>query len=87
MAKNDKRLELTWFNKDKSLFYDLDKKEYIWVDKKDPEVMEKAKQAEEWCEIAPKATGKKWVYKLLPHTAINKVNSFDAIVSSAYKVA
>ena len=40
MAKNDKKLELTWFNKDKSLFYDLDKKEYVWVDKKDPRVSE-----------------------------------------------
>jgi len=39
MAKN-KKLELTWFNKDKSLFYDLDKKEYLWVDKKDPRVSE-----------------------------------------------
>lgn len=40
MARNDKKLELTWFNKDKSLFYDLDKKEYVWVDKKDPRVSE-----------------------------------------------
>lgn len=40
MAKNDKRLELTWFNKDKSLYYDPDKKKYLWVDKKDPRVSE-----------------------------------------------
>jgi len=40
MAKNDKKLELTWFNKDKSLYYDPDKKEYLWVDKKDPRVSE-----------------------------------------------
>lgn len=40
MAKGNQKLELTWFNKDKSLFYDLDKKEYIWVDKKDPRVSE-----------------------------------------------
>ncbi|MBN1263460.1 MAG: site-specific DNA-methyltransferase [Candidatus Pacebacteria bacterium] len=39
MAKN-KKLELTWFNKDKSLFYDLEDKKYIWVDKKDPRVSE-----------------------------------------------
>jgi len=39
MAKNQK-LELTWFNKDKSLYYDLETKEYIWVDKKDPRVSE-----------------------------------------------
>ena len=86
MAKNDKKLELTWHNKDKSLFYDLKKKEYVWVDKKDPEVLEKARQAEEWCKIASRATKKKWVYKLLPHTAVNKINSFDAIISSAYKI-
>lgn len=40
MAKLNQKLELNWFNKDKSLFYDLDKKEYIWVDKKDPRVSE-----------------------------------------------
>lgn len=56
------------------------------LDKKDPEVVEKAKKAEEWCKIATKATGKKWIYKLLPHTAVNKINSFDAIISSAYKM-
>jgi len=40
MAKNDKKLELTWYNKDKSLYYDPAKKEYLWVDKKDPRVSE-----------------------------------------------
>jgi len=40
MANNGNKLELTWTNKDKSLFYDLEKKEYIWVDKKDPRVSE-----------------------------------------------
>ncbi len=40
MAKNDTKLELTWFNKDKSLFYDLNEKTYVWVDKKDPRVSE-----------------------------------------------
>ena len=40
MAKNDKKLELTWYHKDKSLYYDPDKKEYLWVDKKDPRVSE-----------------------------------------------
>jgi len=40
MAKNDKKLELTWYHKDKSLYYDSDKKEYLWVDKKDPRVSE-----------------------------------------------
>lgn len=40
MVKNDKKLELTWYNKDKSLYFDIDKKEYLWVDKKDPRVSE-----------------------------------------------
>lgn len=40
MAKNDHKLELTWYNKDKSLYYDPSKKEYLWVDKKDPRVSE-----------------------------------------------
>ncbi|MFA4818643.1 MAG: hypothetical protein WC621_02250 [Patescibacteria group bacterium] len=53
---------------------------------KDPEVLEKAKQAEEWCKITSGATKKKWIYKLLPHTAVSRINSFDAIISSAYKI-
>lgn len=40
MAKNDHKLELTWYNKDKSLYYDPEKKKYEWVDKKDPRVSE-----------------------------------------------
>jgi len=40
MAKNDSKLELHWANKSKSLYYDLDKKEYLWVDRKDPRVSE-----------------------------------------------
>jgi hypothetical protein len=40
MAKNNHKLELTWYNKDKSLYYDPKKKEYLWVDKKDPRVSE-----------------------------------------------
>ncbi len=40
MVRNNRKLELNWYNKDKSLFYDPDKKEYLWVDKKDPRVSE-----------------------------------------------
>ncbi|PIZ02409.1 hypothetical protein COY59_04910 [Candidatus Gottesmanbacteria bacterium CG_4_10_14_0_8_um_filter_37_24] len=40
MTKSSKKLELTWFNKDKGLYFDLEKKEYIWVDRKDPRVSE-----------------------------------------------
>jgi len=65
--------------------YLVEVKDKSKLDKKDPEVLEKAKQAEEWCKIASGATKRKWIYKLLPHTAVNKVNSFDAIMSSAYK--
>jgi len=40
MTKNDKKLELTWYNKDKSLYYAPTEKKYLWVDKKDPRVSE-----------------------------------------------
>lgn len=66
--------------------YLVEVKDKSKLDKKDPEVLEKARQAEEWCNIATKATKKKWIYKLLPHTAVNRINSFDAIISSAYKI-
>ena len=66
--------------------YLVEVKDKSKLDKKDPEVIEKAKQAEEWCKIASGATKKKWIYKILPHTAISRINSFDAIISSAYKI-
>lgn len=69
----------------KDAYYLVEVKDKSKLDKKDPEVLEKAKQAEEWCNIATKATKKKWIYKLLPHTAVNKNNSFDATISSAFK--
>lgn len=40
MAKLNQKLELNWFNKEKSLYYDSETKEYVWVDKKDPRVSE-----------------------------------------------
>ena len=36
MTKNDKKLELSWANKNRSLYYDVDTGHYEWVDKKDP---------------------------------------------------
>lgn len=69
----------------KDITYLVEVKDKSKLDKSDPEVIEKAKQAEEWCKVASKATGREWVYKLLPHTAINRLNSFEATVSSAYK--
>jgi type III restriction enzyme len=70
----------------KDAYYIVEVKDKSKIDKKDPEVFSKAQKAEEWCEIATKASGKKWIYKLIPHTAIDKINSFDAIMSSAYKL-
>jgi restriction endonuclease len=66
--------------------YLVEVKDKSKLDKKDPEVFSKAHKAEEWCRIASEATGKKWIYKLVPHTAVTKVDSFMGIVSSAYKV-
>ncbi|VVA44243.1 conserved hypothetical protein [Candidatus Roizmanbacteria bacterium] len=66
--------------------YLVEVKDKSKLDKKESEVFSKAKKAEEWCEIATKATGKKWVYKLVPHTAVDKINTFDAIISSAHKI-
>lgn len=65
--------------------YLVEVKDKSKMDKKDPEVFSKAQKAEEWCEIASKATGKKWIYKLVPHTAVTKIDSFEGIISSAYK--
>lgn len=65
--------------------YLVEVKDKSKMDKKDPEVFAKAQKAEEWCEIASKATGKKWIYKLVPHTAVTKIDTFEGIISSAYK--
>lgn len=65
--------------------YIVEVKDKSKIDKNDPEVFGKAKQAEDWCRVASEATGKKWIYKLLPHTAVNTINTFDAIMSSAYR--
>lgn len=84
----NKKLELQWPNKDKSLYFDVASGSYEWVNKKDPKVFSKARKAEEWCEIASKATGKKWIYKMIPpHTSVTKIDSLMGIVSSAYKAS
>lgn len=70
----------------KDAIYLVEVKDKSKLDKSDPEVFSKAKRAEEWCKIASGATGKKWIYKLVPHTAVSKVDSFDGIISSSYKV-
>lgn len=40
MAKNDNMLELSWVNKSKGLYYDINVGSYEWVDRKDPRVSE-----------------------------------------------
>ncbi|MCX6782556.1 MAG: DEAD/DEAH box helicase family protein [Candidatus Levybacteria bacterium] len=67
-------------------YYLVEVKDKSKIDKKDPEVFSKAAKAEEWCEVATKATKKKWIYKLIPHDAIDRINAFDAIISSAQKL-
>ncbi|MGI0059802.1 MAG: hypothetical protein ACREBJ_08530, partial [Nitrosotalea sp.] len=66
--------------------YLVEVKDKSKIDKRDPEVFSKAHKAEEWCNVATKATGKKWIYKLIPHTEVNKIDSFDGIISSAIKI-
>jgi restriction endonuclease len=70
----------------KDAYYIVEVKDKSKIDKKDPEVFSKAQKAEEWCRVATKTGEKKWIYKLIPHTAIEKINSFDAIISSGYKI-
>lgn len=70
----------------KEAYYIVEVKDKSKIEKQDPEVFAKAQKAEEWCRIASKATGKEWIYKLIPHTAIDRINSFDAIISSAHKL-
>jgi len=70
----------------KDAFYLVEVKDKSKIDKKDPDVFNKAKKAEEWCKIASEATGKKWIYKLVPHTAVTKIDSFEGIISSSIKI-
>lgn len=65
--------------------YVVEVKDKSKLDSKDPDVLSKAHKAEEWCNMVADATGKKWVYKLLPHTAVTKIDSFEGIVSSSFK--
>lgn len=69
----------------KDTTYLVEVKDKSKLDKADPDVVAKALQAEEWCKSVSKATGRTWEYKLLPHTAIKKENSFEGTISSGYK--
>jgi type III restriction enzyme len=46
------------------------------------DVLEKAKEADNWCDKVSKITGKNWSYKLLPHDKINRQDSFKATISN-----
>lgn len=52
---------------------------------KDIDVLEKAREAKNWCKEASKTTGKKWEYKLIPHDKIVRQDSFKAVISNAVK--
>ena len=69
-----------------SSFYIIEIKDKSKIDKKDPEVFEKARQAKEWCKLLNETTNENWIYKLVPHTAINVKNGFEGNISSAYPV-
>src|SRR5690606_3452259 len=70
----------------KDAFYLVEAIDKSKIDKNDPDVFIKARKAEEWCKIASEATGKKWIYKLVPHTAVTKIDSFEGIISSSIKI-
>lgn len=52
---------------------------------KKEEVLEKAREADNWCKEVSKITGKKWSYKLLPHDKISRQDSFKATISNVIK--
>jgi type III restriction enzyme len=52
---------------------------------KKEEVLEKAREADNWCKVVSKITSKKWSYKLLPHDKINRQDSFKATISNVIK--
>ncbi|PIU64549.1 MAG: hypothetical protein COS85_12025 [Armatimonadetes bacterium CG07_land_8_20_14_0_80_59_28] len=56
------------------------------VRKKDPEVMEKAKHAKEWCVQATKISKKPWSYHLLPHDKASASDSFQGMLAKCFPV-
>ena len=67
-------------------YFVIEIKEADKIENKDKEVYEKAEQAIKWCETVTKGTKKEWKYKLIPHTAVNRTDSFKAIISRAVVV-
>jgi superfamily II DNA or RNA helicase len=60
----------------------LEVKDADKVRKRDEEVVEKARAAVEWCEVASKHSKKPWEYHLLPH---DKVSSSDGLAGALAK--
>lgn len=72
--------------KAKDSMYIAEIKEERAVYNKDPDVFKKAKEAKRWCDIASKVAKTKWEYKLIPHSSVNKKDSFKANVGRAFKI-
>ncbi|MBA7517558.1 hypothetical protein ES705_09612 [subsurface metagenome] len=52
----------------------------------DPVVMEKAREAKNWCRRACKFTKKKWEYHLIPHDKVIRADSVKAVLSASIKI-
>ena len=81
------KLELRWSNKDKTFYFGVITGRCEWIDKKDPEVFSKAHKAWGWCKMVTEATKRKWIYKLVLHSAVTNIDSFEGIISSAIETS
>lgn len=52
----------------------------------DPDVQNKARKALDWCKAATAVSGKKWHYRLVPHDAVTKGDSFRTVISRAIRL-
>ena len=52
----------------------------------DPIVIEKAKEAMNWCKVATKTTEQSWDYKMIPHDKVTRNDSFKATIGRAVTV-
>jgi len=55
-------------------------------DLKDEQVLAKARRAIDWCKAASQGREKEWQYKLIPDDAVQKGDSFAAIISRAVRL-
>lgn len=49
------------------------------IERRDPVVLEKAKEAKKWCELASESSSKNWEYRLIPHDEVKADRDFDGI--------